>query len=488
MAKSSLSTASRRRRTIYGVLGATAAVLLLGLIAADTFDAYVSYAVIVVSALLSAGLWIWSGGRGIPLIPVFALGHIVYFALPILRGSPADLGYDDSETLTAAVTVALYLVVMAVAAQVATLGAPRIRETHDDPDDRRELRQLLFAGLAVGVAYQVATLVGGLADLGYYTGLARAIALTLVTAACYLLGVTLGRRELGGMPMVVAGLLLVANVVVSWLSLFLVGGIVFLLATALGYSVSSARVPWKTALAALLVVAVLHAGKYEMREKYWEPGTNFSDTSSLPSAPAFIAEWVAGGVAAILSGDAGKDVTQRASLVWILLLVQRAAPRPVPYLEGATYALLPQMLVPRFLDPDKIPSQAAMNLLNIHFGVLTEEATQGTAVGWGLLAEAYGNFGYFGVVIIALLVGLAGGGISRWSAGATPVSLPALIAIAVMLQMTNLEADLSYLVVSSLQSVAGVMIYFGIFRFLTQRRRRRAHREPVERPLSAPRS
>jgi hypothetical protein len=467
------------------VSAATAALLLLGVVAADTIDAHLAYALIVASALLSTALWIWAGARGIPIVPIFALGHIVYFALPILRGSPAELGYDDSETLTAAVTVAIYLVLVGIASQVPTLGIPPAREAKDDPNDRRELRQLLFAGLVVGVFYQSAIFVGGLSDsLGYYTGVVRAVALTLVTAACYLFGVALGRKELGRTHMVVAALLLLANVAVSWLSLFLVGGVVFLLATALGYSVASTRVPWRTALAALVVVGVLHAGKQEMRDKYWEPGTNYSDISTLPSGPALLAEWVEAGIGAIVSGDAGKDISQRTSLVWILLHVERVAPRPIPYLDGATYALLPQMLVPRFLDPEKIPSQAAMNLLNVHFGILTEEATQRTAVGWGPLAEAYGNFGYVGVIAAGMFVGLLGGGLTRWSAGASPVSLPALLSIAVMLQMTNLEADLAYLVVSSLQSAAGVMIYFGAFRFLTQRRRKRAERALVDVPLS----
>jgi hypothetical protein len=129
------------------------------------------------------------------------------------------------------------------------------------------------------------------------------------------------------------------------------------------------------------------------------------------------------------------------------------------------------MLVPRFLDPEKIASQAGMTLLNVHFGIQTEEDASITAVGWGPLAEGYGNFGYLGVVAAGVVIGLLGGALTAWSASAAAVSLPALFAIAATLQMANMEADLAYLVTSLAQSFVGVLIYFGVFRFLARRKR-----------------
>jgi hypothetical protein len=243
--------------------------------------------------------------------------------------------------------------------------------------------------------------------------------------------------------------------------------------------IASARIPWKAGVIALAVVAVLHAGKQDMREKYWNEGANYTDYYAMPSYPELAFEWVSAGIAAISAGEVGKDVSKRASLVWILMHVQRVAPSPIPYLEGATYALLPQMLVPRFLDPEKIASQAGMTLLNVHFGIQTEEDASTTAVGWGPLAEAYGNFGYFGVAGIAVVIGILGGGLTWWSARAPPLSVPALLAVAAMLQMANMEADLAYLFTSLAQSFVGVLVYFGIFRFLTRRKRRGAEAAEV---------
>ena len=479
---------ARIRRALYLVVALTLGLFGLGSwLATDTAD-FAAYALIVASALLPSALWILSGARGIPIIPVIALGHVVYFAMPIVRGTAAELGYDDAETLRGAATVALFLVVAALAAQAAMLRLPKARNAvAPDRWEGRELNQLMLGGLALGAIYQLALAAGALNWLGYYGGLVRAVLLTLVVSACYLFGVATGHRRLTRRVMILAGVGVVANVMLTWMSIFLVGGIFFLLSAALGYSISAARVPWRSALVAILVVAVLHAGKQEMREKYWDEQTNYSDYYTKPSYPVFMMEWVTAGLAAIFGGDVGKDISQRASLVWIILYVQRICPNPIPFLDGATYALLPQMLVPRFLDPNKISSQAGMNLLNVHFGILSEEATERTAVGWGPLAEGYGNFGYFGVAGAAIVLGLFGGALTAWSAGAAPVSLPAMLAIAAMLQMANLEADLSYLFTSMLQGFAGVLIYYGIFRFLTRRRRGRADLvafAPVPRPRS----
>jgi hypothetical protein len=464
----------RRRRALQAVAAFAVTSVLLGSLVADQIDDFIAFAMIVAAGVLPSALWVAVGGRGIPIIPVIALGHIVYFALPILRGSPAELGYDDAETLRAAFAVSLFLVSATLASQFITLRARREPDAHVDPSDGRELAQLMLGGLVVGIAYQVGLFVGALNWLGYYSGLARAVALTLVSAACYLLGVAGGRRQLSRGVLIAATIGLFINVVMTWMSLFLVGGIFFLLSVGLGYAISSARIPWRTALIGFVAVGVLHAGKQDMREKYWEERSNYSEYTSLPSLPIFMSEWVSAGVASILSGEVGKDISQRASLVWILLHVQRVAPTPIPFLDGATYALLPQMLVPRFLDPDKIPSQAGMNMLNVHFGILTEEDTQHTAVGWGPLAEGYGNFGYIGVAGAGFIIGVLGGALTLWSAGAPAVSLAALFAIAAMLQMANLEADMAYLFTSLIQSFVGVVIYFGVFRILARRRRRRS--------------
>jgi len=116
------------------------------------------------------------------------------------------------------------------------------------------------------------------------------------------------------------------------------------------------------------------------------------------------------------------------------------------------------MLVPRFLDPDKTVSQAALNLLSIRYGLQTLESIARTTIGWGLVSEAYANFGYWAVIAVGALFGVICGALMRLSVGAPPNSLPMFITIAATLVLLNVEADLSYLLTTLAQTLGAILI------------------------------
>jgi len=159
-----------------------------------------------------------------------------------------------------------------------------------------------------------------------------------------------------------------------------------------------------------------------------------------------------------------------------VLAVQEATPKIIPYLDGETYAMLPQMLVPRFVDPEKIESQAVLNLLSVRYGRETVEDTAKTTIGWGMVSEAYANFGNFGVIAVGAVFGLLCGFLMRLSATAGPTSIAMLIAIASTLTLCNLEGDFSYIMVTLFQTIAGVCIFAVLPRL---RARRHATAGPV---------
>jgi hypothetical protein len=112
-----------------------------------------------------------------------------------------------------------------------------------------------------------------------------------------------------------------------------------------------------------------------------------------------------------------------------------------------------------------------MDLLNIRYGILSVDGVGSTAVGWGLIAEAWANFGYWGEILIGLLVGVFAGTLMRWSAGASAVSRPTLVAIIGMTALLNLEADLAGLMTTLFQTIVGVLLFLGIFRIFAPRKR-----------------
>jgi hypothetical protein len=245
---------------------------------------------------------------------------------------------------------------------------------------------------------------------------------------------------------------------IAWSSLFLVGGMIYLLSTGLGYVLASKRLPLLAFGILFAVVSILHAGKGEMREKYWLSGTNYGEIS-VAHLPGMLFEWVGDGVYALASGNSNSGVVDRASLIQMILLAESLTPEVIPYLGGETYAMLPSILVPRFIESDKPASQVGMELLNIRYGVLTAEGAAVTAVGWGLVAEAYANFGVAGVVGMAIALGAFCGALHAWSANARLISIPMLASIAAMMVLLNLEADFIQLFVSLFQSFIAVLIF-----------------------------
>jgi hypothetical protein len=111
-----------------------------------------------------------------------------------------------------------------------------------------------------------------------------------------------------------------------------------------------------------------------------------------------------------------------------------------------------------------------MDLLNIHYGLLTAEDAAATAIGWGLVAEAYANFGYLGVIGIALILGALCGEFQSWSRNATIMSLPTLTSIALMMTLINVELDFIQVCSILLQSIASVLIFLAALRWFAIRR------------------
>jgi hypothetical protein len=184
-----------------------------------------------------------------------------------------------------------------------------------------------------------------------------------------------------------------------------------------------------------------------------------------------VVDWFAAGISAPVSHNAGENnsLLERTSLLHMVLAVQEVTPRIIPYLEGGTYALLPSMLVPRFLQPDKIESQAGLNLLSVRYGRQRAEDTHKTTLGWGIVAEAYANYGNPAVIAVGVIFGALCGFLMRLSATAAPLSLAMLMAIASTLTLCNLELDVSSLVVTMMQTAGGILLFAALPRVVKRR-------------------
>lgn len=141
----------------------------------------------------------------------------------------------------------------------------------------------------------------------------------------------------------------------------------------------------------------------------------------------------------------------------------------MPGLQGASYAIIPTLLVPRVLAPDKPTSHEGTTLLNIHYGLQRRDDTVTTTIGWGLFNEAYGNFGYAGVVGLGVVLGLAFGAFARWTQDVPELSARFLAGVLVLSIAFQTEFSAGVLVTSLFQSavaVVGLMLLLGARRIV----------------------
>ena len=452
---------------IYALAIAVGIFSVLGFIWANSGEQLFAYFLVLFAAIIPGVLWIRMGTPGVPVLPVLSLAYIPYFGWPILTSSEVTLDYTAWEILRSALSVALFLSTAAIAAQVTTdkkrLHQPMIEQRALDTS---RVVQFQFVGLLVGIAFHIGAIYGLQGWLGSLFGSIRSVALTLTIVSCLLVGVIRGQGHLQGKAWAASIACVVLLVILTWSSLFLVGGMIYSMAVIFGYVIAAKRVPWMMVATIVIAVTVLHAGKGEMRDKYWEPGTNFGGVYSVWAIPGFLVEWTEDGLAAMTNTRSPSYQTplERASLIQIMLRVQSETPDRIDYLLGETYSYLPGALIPRFIDADKPASQVAMDLLNVRYGLLTIEEAAKTAVGWGLLAESYANFGYFGIIGIGLLLGVLCGRLQSWSANALPITLPTLASVAIMMTLVNLEADSIQVCTTMLQSFVSVIIFLAAFR------------------------
>jgi len=141
----------------------------------------------------------------------------------------------------------------------------------------------------------------------------------------------------------------------------------------------------------------------------------------------------------------------------MLLIVQRKTPNEVPFFYGLTYEFIPRLLIPRFLDDQKGGPHAANIMLTVNYGLQTLEQTQTTSIGWGLVPEAYANFGYLGVAAVAVLVAVFYAFVANATVGVPMTSLRFVIGLLIMAVAVRADT-MALFVTMQFQSVVGVSL------------------------------
>ncbi len=209
----------------------------------------------------------------------------------------------------------------------------------------------------------------------------------------------------------------------------------------LGYVCGAKRLPWIALIVIFPIVAVLHTGKTRMRTKYWEEGY---PPPTITQVPAYYAEWIDFGLQPTSGGKTvGHKIIERTSLMHMLCLIVTWSPDRQDYLYGKTYSYVLPQLIPRLFWPEKPRSHIATYELSKYYGLQAEEDTASTTIAFGLLAEAYANFGLVGGLMLGLSWGFMLKKLQIWSTFSPMFSFAGLFMVLLTAWAFNAEMTMS---------------------------------------------
>ncbi len=224
------------------------------------------------------------------------------------------------------------------------------------------------------------------------------------------------------------------------------------------------RIPWKTMAISLVALLFLQVGKDAFRSRYWygqgEGGLMEKATFWVNGSVSKWKEALQGGDG-VSARDLSSQTLQRTSLLTQVAHVLDMTPSQVPFQEGQTYSYLAITLIPRFVWPDKPSVNVANQYYQVAFGLTDPRDLDKVSIAVGCLAEAYINFGWYGVVGVMFVLGVLLGIYQRSFVSPSSSKFFLALGIALLPTILGIERQMA-------QYVGGVIqhILLTIFVFL----------------------
>ncbi|MBI2814096.1 MAG: hypothetical protein HYX71_07410 [Opitutae bacterium] len=455
----------------YGMLGPTDAqrgrklfltgvVLLCGVLVYLAYTAKVDdplhlilgLAMFALSALPSL-LWARSGGSRFPVFETILMLCANAYAMPVLNAREQLALYAPEIITRAALTVMLYQL-SGIIAYSAVRGVPGRTSFWRESLVTNEVEKLIVYGLILSTGYIWASAFTSWVPREF-EGILRAVFYGISILCTFISCQRWGRGELTGTEKTVLLCTLIPQLIFMSVGLILIAAISLIGIGLLGYVSGGKRIPWLVIAATFAILALLHTGKTRMRTKYWDeryPAPTFSQL------PAYFSEWI-GYSLEPTSGDktVSQKILERTSLMHMLCLIVDCTPARQDYLYGKTYGYVLPQLVPRLLWPDKPKSHIATYELSIYYGLQQQEDTNTTTIAFGLLTEAYANFGLFGAMLLGVFWGFWLKKLQIWSTFSPMFSFAGLLMVLLTAWAFNAELTMAAWVSSLEQAVIVVL-------------------------------
>jgi hypothetical protein len=223
------------------------------------------------------------------------------------------------------------------------------------------------------------------------------------------------------------------------------------------------RIPWKLLVIASVSLLLLQVGKDQFRGLYWG-GQN--ESSAAQRAQFWLERSMSMWGGAVRSGDsdlASALAAQTLERVYLLSQVAHVldvTPADVPFQGGQTYAFVAVALVPRFLWSDKPSVNDANRFYQTAYGLTAARQLDGVSIAVGVLAEAFINFGWPGVIGMMSAIGLLLGVFERTFGSGRSSVLFLAIGLSLLQGLLAVESQLSQYVGGLIQQAGLSFVVF----------------------------
>lgn len=433
-------------------------------------------------------LAVWRpAGEGLPIVPMLAIQTLVAYGLPILNNNETVMAYSGNDMTAAGMEVLVYCLSMAgfwrFGMQAFTTSPPICYALQGfDEEGMNRLSKIGFTLMGSAAAFE---LLQSLQLLDFILGMLPSgsnsiinVFLSAVSASGFFLaGMLVGR---GGVPPSLRFMfwsLLLLHCFISASAFLLSSTITIVFSAIIGLFWGSGRIPWRFVLILFAIISFLNLGKFTMRERYWRQGDGDPIPQfTLGEMPRRYSEWIEASIDAAnaveepannrAAIEAAKKKNSQSLLERInnlqnlLYVIDAVGNQNIAPLGGETYSLIPPLLVPRIIWPDKPRTHQGQILLNVHFGRQDLNSTYNTYVAWGLLAEAYGNFGpIMGAIFIGGWIGLFFAWVEKLVARKILLSMEGFLSFTIFLGMANsFEMVASVLVTTIFQACIPIVL------------------------------
>jgi hypothetical protein len=439
---------------------------------------------------MAIGTWValavWSRSSiGLPILPMMAVQALLIYGVPIVAGHEVIFNYPPDYLSRSGVEIMFFQLSMvgcwSVAMRLSRPSPPMSHTLHEFTKSGRKGWSRLGIGIISAVTgfeiLQGLNAFGGALSLLPNGSESIITALLGVANACgfFLVALIVGSKEAGAAEQAYFWLLVIANAMISSEDFILASAAASLMSIAVGLFCGSGRVPWRYLIVTMLLLSFFNSGKVTMRERYWENEDAPGSQITITQLPAVYLEWIGASYDAFVENnthsrkeaaytDAGPEKHQTLldridnlqNLLFVMDAMENEHVRP---LHGQTYSLIPPLLIPRVFWPNKPRSHEGQILLNVHFGRQDLESTFTTYIAWGLVPEAFGNFGpYLGSLAIGGFLGALFGWIENLTARKLVVSAEGFLSLALVMNLMNsFEMVASVLVTCTFQSLMVVL-------------------------------